>query len=91
MKIELPFPLPTWNRLLAMSPWERKKCRDLIHRMTSMCIVSGENPEILMECQLKPQLMEWLRLEYLAMIRPPGSKVSNLPKKNASRAKKKER
>lgn len=40
MKIELPFPLPTWNRILAMHHWERKKLRDQIHQMVT-CVVAG--------------------------------------------------
>ena len=40
--IELPIPLPTWNRLLAMHPWERKKCRDMIHSFVGK-VVRGEN------------------------------------------------
>ena len=31
IRIVLPFPLPTWNRVLAMHPWARKKMRDMIH------------------------------------------------------------
>mgnify|MGYP006910771500 CR=1 FL=1 len=31
VRIELPYPLPLWNRILAMHPWSRKKLRDLIH------------------------------------------------------------
>jgi len=30
-KLILPFPLPTWNRILAMHPWQRKTLRDWIH------------------------------------------------------------
>jgi len=30
--IELSFPLPTWNRILAMNPWQRKALRDLLHQ-----------------------------------------------------------
>ena len=32
-EVELPFPLPTWNRILAMSIKERMKLRELIYAM----------------------------------------------------------
>lgn len=87
MIIELPFPLPTWNRLLAMNHWERKKCRDLIHRMTCISIQSGVGLPTSTEYQRKQPSMELCRLEYLAMIRPSGSKALPTPRKNAGRAK----
>ena len=31
LKIILPFALPTWNKILAMGIWQRKKERDRIH------------------------------------------------------------
>jgi Holliday junction resolvase RusA-like endonuclease len=32
LTITLPIPMPTWNRILAMHPWERMKLRHLIHQ-----------------------------------------------------------
>lgn len=36
-RIVLPFPLPTWNRLLGVNRWQRKKIRDWIHKAVSCC------------------------------------------------------
>lgn len=39
--IVLPFKLPTWNALLAMGVWQRKKERDRIHAAVQLaCIAS---------------------------------------------------
>ena len=38
LTIILPFPLPTWNLLLSVNRWRRKKIRDLIHTMVKTIV-----------------------------------------------------
>lgn len=40
--VVLPFKLPTWNVLLAMGVWQRKKERDRIHAAVLRCIASAK-------------------------------------------------
>ena len=85
--VELNFPLPTWNRILAMSHWERKKLRDLLHRMTCMSTLYEKDSLTLTEFPQKRLSMDLLRREYLLMIRPPTSKKSVSAKKKAKKRK----
>jgi hypothetical protein len=39
--ITLPFPLPTWNRILGMNRWQRKKLRDWVHWAVGV-VVNGD-------------------------------------------------
>lgn len=38
LEVVLPFPLVTWNRLLAMHHWQRKKLRDWVHAAVIKCV-----------------------------------------------------
>ena len=40
--VVLPFKLPTWNALLAMGVWQRKKERDRIHAAVLRCIANAK-------------------------------------------------
>jgi len=91
MIITLPIPLPTWNRLLAMHHWERKKCRDLIHRFVLLSVATEEGYAIQTEYQQKRQSMDLLKLEYLQTIRPNKSRKSDLNKLKSSLRQKKKR
>lgn len=85
MRIELPFPLPTWNRILAMHPWERKKLRDQIHRMTLLSTQYERPDQTLTVSPQKQSLMDLLKQEYLQMIRPTKSKASSTRKNRAKK------
>lgn len=65
LKIVLPFPLPTWNRLLSMNQWERKKLRDWIHESIRRVV----NNEKISELELK---------QYDALIRPKKKKMPKM-------------
>jgi len=80
MVIVLPFPLPTWNRILAMGVWQRKKLRDLIHQFVYISIAKEEGWLTPTVYQLKQQSMELLMPEYYQMIRPKLSKKYRIPK-----------
>ena len=56
-QIKLPFPLPTWNRLLGANRWQRKKIRDIIHKMVFKTI----NEQRITKLELR---------EYIHAIRP---------------------
>ena len=83
LKIVLPFPLPTWNRLLAMNRWERKRCRDWIHRAVSICIAEDTDSLTSTTSPRKQLLMLSCAAEYLPMIRPKSSKKSRKRKKKS--------
>ena len=74
LRIELPFPLPTWNRMLAMHHWERKALRDSLHRLVFMSTQYAEDSQTLTVSPQKQLLMDSYVAEYLKMIRPPTSK-----------------
>jgi len=87
MKIVLPFPLPTWNRILAMHHWERKKLRDSIHQLVSMSIAFGKDSQTQMVSQQRQQLMDSCLVDYYQMIRPSTSAKSLTHKRKAVRKK----
>lgn len=39
--ITLPVPLPTWNKLLGVNRWQRKKIRDMVHSLVIICAESS--------------------------------------------------
>jgi len=41
-QITIPVPLPTWNRLLGVDRWKRKKIRDMIHDLIHHASKSDE-------------------------------------------------
>lgn len=83
--IVLPLPLPTWNRLLAMHHWERKKCRDLLHLFVAISIAYGKDWPTWMEYQGKRYWTESLKQDYLQTIRPSSSGKSGSVRKRAAR------
>jgi len=67
VKIEIPIVLPSWNRVLAINHWGKKKFRDLTDRIVKD-MVAGEEPSDL------------LLKEYIYLCRPSQKnkeKVSN--------------
>ena len=85
--VVLPIPLPTWNRILAMNRWQRKKLRDFLHHAVSISIQYGEDWPTLMEFQEKQRSTDWFMQEYLKMIRPSTSKKSPSRKRGARKKK----
>ena len=84
LKIEIPLPMPTWNRMLAMHPWERKKLRDLLHHAVSLSITHGLDWPTSTVFLGKPCSTELFTLEYLQTIRPSKSRKSRIDKLKAS-------
>lgn len=74
--LSLPVPMPTWNRLLAMNPWERKRVRDLLHQFVSLSVTFGNDWPTLMVYQGKQCSTASLIQRYLRTIRPSTSKRS---------------
>jgi hypothetical protein len=85
--IELPFKLPTWNRLLGVNRWERKSIRDSIHRFTSMFIAYEKDSQTLMVSLPRHSLMDSYIEAYYGMITPSSSKKSPFPKKKGKKKK----
>jgi len=83
IRILLPYPLPTWNRLLAMEPFKRKRLRNWIHA-SILQLSAIENASTIQTVYLLRQ--RWMELygpEYYQMIRPKKLDRSNLKVKNA--------
>ncbi len=81
LEIELPIPMPTWNRILQMQHFERMKLRDLVHEFVSLSITYGSDWPTLMDYQGKQRSTDLLKLEYLQTIRPNKSRkliIANL-------------
>lgn len=74
VQIVLPFKLPTWNQLLAMNHWERKRVRDWIKEKVFMCIQSGNVLRTPMGLVVKRSLMDCEKQAYLSMIQPNSLK-----------------
>lgn len=90
--ITVPIPMPTWNRILAMHHWQRKKLRDSIHELICTCIQLDFDSLTPTEYQQKQLLMESLKRASLEMIRPSSSAKSRTPRKKSAkkRARKKQ-
>lgn len=86
--ITLPFPLPTWNTILAMNQWERKELRDWIHLAVSELSVIDTRATTRTELAVRPSWMVLHGSAYFAMIRPSGSKKSRSRRGSAKQAKK---
>lgn len=70
----LPFKLPTWNQLLAMDHWQRKKVRDWIKRQVSECIASGVDWQTPTGSARRLLLTDLCLREYSEMITPNALK-----------------
>lgn len=60
--IVLPFPLPTWNRILAMHHFQKKQLRDLIHQGVDIAVNKGS-------------FDSWEKVKYMKLIRPTVKKL----------------
>ena len=84
MEINLPIPMPTWNRILAMQHFQRKDMRRLLHECVSLSITHGLDWPTSTVYQGKPRSTGLLLLEYLQTIRPSKSRKSDITKLKAS-------
>jgi len=76
LTIELPVPMPTWNRILQMHPWQRMELRHLLHLFVSLSITYGTDWPTSTVYQEKQRSTDLLMLEYLQLIRPSKSRKS---------------
>ncbi len=81
IRLILPFRLPTWNQLLAMNRWERKKVRDWIKNAVYMCIHEGDVWPTQEALVLKLSSTDWSLQEYYQTITPNSLKNLRLRKK----------
>ncbi len=84
LSVELPIPMPTWNRILAMQHFERMKLRDLLHLFVSLSLTHGSDWPTSTDFQGKQRSTDLLKLEYLQAIRPNKSRKSVISKLKAS-------
>lgn len=87
MKIEIPIPLPTWNRIIRMHPMQRYKMDNLIKQFVSLSIQYENGLLTPTAYQQRLQLMESSKQELLRTIRPSSSKKSGSAKKKAVKKK----
>ena len=79
----LPFPLPTWNRILALSLRERMKLKVLVKLFTCTSIACGNDWPTSMEYRSKQRSTDWCWQEYWKTIGrrlcPPLPSASQKP------------
>ena len=84
--VVLLFPLPTWNRVLAMNYWQRKRLRDLTDQLVSWSIHIATGSRIQTDCAENMSLMPSSQLKaYCQMIRPSTLKASRTSKSKSGR------
>lgn len=77
----LPFRLPTWNQLLAMHHFQRKKVRDCIKNAVFMCTQSVPVSQTPTELVLRLRWTDLQKQEYYQMIQPNSLKKYHIRKK----------
>ena len=84
LTVELPIALPTWNQLLGMNRWKRKKVRDLIHHAVFISIASGNDWPMQTVYQGKQRSTDSFITEYYQTIRPSKLSESAILKRSAN-------
>ncbi|QDV78049.1 hypothetical protein [Botrimarina mediterranea] len=84
LTIEIPLPMPTWNRMLAMHPWERKNLRDFLHHAVSLSLTYGSDWPTVTEYRGKRWSMELWLASYYQTIRPNTSRKQLIAKLRAT-------
>lgn len=79
--IVLPLKLPTWNALLAMNPWERKKVRDFLKGIVSTAIREAGGSVIVTGVRLNIRLTELQKAAYGQMTATNASRKYRSRKK----------
>ena len=78
--IEIPLPMATINRMLAMHPWERKKYRDFVHHAVSeLSTIETDSSTPIISTPKQPLTKLW-HSEFLQVIRPNASRKSLIAK-----------
>lgn len=84
-RVIIPVRLPTWNALLVMNPWQRKKVRDVIHNLVanvvSTSIIEGDDLRTQTVFQLKRPLTDFAMSDYLKTITPKSLQIYRSRKK----------
>lgn len=80
LTIEIPLPMPTWNRLLGMHERTRMVCREYLHHAVLLSLTYGNSWPTTMEFRGRRYSTELFELEYLQMIRPSSSRKSRIAK-----------
>lgn len=83
--LELPFPLPTWNRVLAMNHWQRKKLRDLTDGLVSYFVRTATDSLTRTDSAGNMFSIRSSLAAYSKMIRPGTSKASRTGKSRCRR------
>jgi len=68
LAVKFPARLPTWNRILAINPWQRKKLRDLTDKLISISAKSATDSLTQTEPVQNTAQMALFLQEYYAMI-----------------------
>lgn len=84
LTIEIPLPMPTWNRVLAMHPWERMNLRHFLHHAVSLSLTYGSDWPTQTEYQGKLWSMDLWLASYYGTIRPSKSRKLRIVKLRAT-------
>lgn len=84
LEIELPIPMPTWNRILAMQHFERAKLREYLHHAVLCSLTFGSDWPTTMVFRGKPYSTELFLQEYYQTIRPNKSRKLCIAKLRAT-------
>ena len=87
MRLILNFKLPTWNQLLAMNHWQRKRVRDCIKNVVCESIQKEKDLQTLTTSPVKVFLTELQKQDYYQMIVPNSSKKFHFHKSIAKKMK----
>jgi hypothetical protein len=83
LEIELPIPMPTWNRILAMQHFERAKLREYLHHAVWCSLTYGPDWPTRMDFRGKQYSTALFLQEYFQMIRPNKSRKLAIAKLRA--------
>ena len=89
--VVVPVRMPTWNRLLSMHHFERKKCRDLLHRLTCTSLTTAIPSQTPKGLALNTAWMRSCVQAYLPMIAPVQSAKSETGKRKSAKKKRRRR
>ena len=84
-RVEFPFPMPTWNRILAMRRNHRLHLKSVMKELCCAYILSASGSQTSTEYAPSGQSTASLLAAFLKTIRPNSSKRSSSPKSKGSR------
>ena len=85
-RFTVPTIMPTWNQILAMNQWQRKRLRDSLHKLTFLSITIALGSQTRMGLAQKQSSMQLCVQEYLATIRRKRSAKSDTGNSKCSRS-----